>query len=152
MCGLKANIKEQARRQQTHEIRMSMFRRDNDILGDSNKSQQYLVKSTENYIERIHTNDNVLLKKYSILELITGLSIYPNNMTEHSWFSMLFTNLTNQFFDVESEWLKCGEKKTKLKEIVLSLSRELQDSYINLFKVIEEEEFFTVLGRIDIFS
>ena len=118
---------------------MSMFRRDNDILGDSNKSQQYLVKSTENYIERIHTNDNVLLKKYSILELITGLSIYPNNMTEHSWFSMLFTNLTNQFFDVESEWLKCGEKKTKLKEIVLSLSRELQDSYINLFKVIEEE-------------
>ena len=133
--GLKASIKEQTRRQQTHEIRMSIFKRDNDILNDSNKSQEYLVKSTSNYIEKIHTNDNVLLKKYSILELLTGISIYPNNITEQSWFSILFTNLTNQFFDLESEWLQCGEKKTKLKEIVCHLSRELQDSYLKVFKV-----------------
>ena len=132
---LKAYIKEQTRRQQTHEIRMSMLKRDNDILSDSNKSQEYLVKSTANYIEKIHTNDNVLLKKYSILELLTGLSIYPNNSMEQSWFSILFTNLTSEFFDTESEWLQCGEKKMKLKEIVSNLSRELQDSYMKVFKV-----------------
>ena len=133
MDEIRAKTKEQTRRQQTHEIRMNILRRDNEIQNAMNKSQQLLANSNTKYIEKIHTNDSILLKKYSIIELLTGIEIFQNNKIDQSWFYILFTNLTNQFLD--SNWLKCENMRTKLQGIVSQLSGEVQDKYRNLFKV-----------------
>jgi hypothetical protein len=72
---------------------------------------------------------------YSIIEILTGIKIYENNMTDQSsWFEIFFKNIPDHCLD--GEWVKSEEMQNKLKNIVSQLSGELQDKYRSIVKVI----------------
>ena len=114
---------------------MKVLHNDTKILEEISINKQLLIDSTTNYANRINSNENYLLKKYSIIELLTGIKVYENNMTDQSsWFQIFFANIPDHCLD--SEWLKSEEMQNKLKNIVAQLSGELQDKYRSMFKVV----------------
>ena len=114
---------------------MKVLHNDTKILEEISINKQLLIDSTTNYANRINSNENYLLKKYSIIELLTGIKVYENNMTDQSsWFQIFFANIPDHCLD--SEWLKSEEMQNRLKNIVAQLSGELQDKYRSMFKVV----------------
>jgi hypothetical protein len=135
MLESQSKFNEQNLRFQTHEGQMNLLNNDYKILNLVDKAQSMIFNSISNYSDKVNSTESVLLQKYSIIEILTGIKVKETHKNENSsWFDILFMNLPDEFLDNEG-WKYMENYSPNLKAKMNQLSDHLLDKYTTILKV-----------------
>jgi len=135
MLESQSKFNEQNLRFQTHEGQMNLLNNDYKILSLVDKAQSMIFNSVSNYSDKVNSTESVLLQKYSIIEILTGIKVKETRKNENSsWFDILFMNLPDEFLDNEG-WKYMENYSPNLKANMNQLSDDLLDKYTTILKV-----------------
>jgi hypothetical protein len=114
-----------------HESRMNLIQSDVEIYKKIDKARSSILNSSIKHTQINNSNESVILKKYEIIEMLTGLHIIRKENKLDS-FEIVFQNLLDNCLDSD---LYFDKYPPLLKKRMSELSADLLDSYRSIFKV-----------------